>query len=1577
MSVDLKGINNQNEYYTNHYFATVFEENEADTISKWRNEAHEDEGVRTPWSYLRDAARSYGVVHERYLRSGFDMQTLANIKDLADKYMLALGYPEAHPEKIQIDDETTVPVYLEVKKSNGAPFLWILLGASEDKDAGILERSIFDTEALVDGSTMSVPDEILTTGANEDLATKILFALDEPPRFLIFIGMNQIALIDRNKWNEKRYLQFDLDDIFGRREETTLQAMAVLLHKDSLCPDGGKVLLDEFDEESQRNASGVSKDLKYALRESIELLGNEVLYDMKNRQGLDLIANPVDASELTIQCLRYMYRMLFVLFIESRSDLGYAPMKSPVYFSAYSLESLRDIAESVREDIEEVGESFYLFDTLEKLYNLIYSGYPDSDEKQKKLEALESKHDVFQVAPLKAHIFDPERTAIISNSKVRNSVMLKIIDLMSITKGNGKKGSRGRISYSNLGINQMGAVYEALLSYRGFIAERDLYEVKAAGTNFDELEVGYFVPEENLDQYTEEERVYTTDGNGRKVLRMYEKGKFIYRLAGREREKSASYYTPEVLTKCLVKYALKELLKDKSADEILQLNICEPAMGSAAFLNEAINQLAEAYLEKKEKELGETISYDKRQNELQKVKMYIADRNVYGIDLNPTAVELAEVSLWLNTIYEGGFVPWFGTQLVNGNSLIGARKQCYTVSQIQTAAKGMRWYESTPERVPFGTTRKPRTQVYHFLLGDPGMSAYNDKVIKKLEPDNIKKIDKWRKEFTKPFDDNDAKSLLDLSKAIDDLWDQQVALRKEVDEKTQDNLSVYGHEDTEKDSHTTIREKDRIFSELYKSEHMKNAGPYARLKFAMDYWCALWFWPIDQADLLPSRSEFLFEMSIVLIGTQNAVHFTSKEEQYGQMSLFPTEYDQLAFDFAGMNNNSVVDLPWIMDHYPRLKLAHEIAERQRFMHWELEFADLFAEKGGFDLVIGNPPWITVKWKESNFMSDLNPIFEIRKITAAETAKLRTETLQSFAATRDYIHEYENSSGAQNYYSSISNYPLNSGLSNLYKLFIPLSWQLLNIAGVSSFLHPEGVFDDPTGSLLREHIYKHLVYHFQFVNELFLFKEIHDRTTFSINVYKNKNEISFVDIANLFTPTTIEDCYTENNNLLYGLKDNDNNWNIKGHKDRVISIGRKELEIFAGLFDNSTEWKSARLPAVHSVQIIDTFNKLYRFSTPISEIHDEFFSTSMWVETDSLKRNIIRKNEHFAENLLDEILSGSHIAVGNPLFKSSRRQCSLNSDFDCIDLQEISDDYIQRCKYSIGEDISDYIERIPNTQWGEKYTENYRIIARLMMNSANERTLISAILPPKIGHINGLLGIAVKNPYRLIMLAGSMESIVFDFYIKTTGMTNLRESSLMGLPLLEYNQDVAARVLLLNTLTCNYSDLWNAVWNDEYKNCKWAKHDERLDDGSFSKLSSVWSSDFPLRNDYCRRQALVEIDVLVGMLIGMSLKQLQTIYRIQFPVLQSYENDTWYDRNGRIVFTSNRSLTNVGFSRSEWENGIKDAQFGQKFYRTIIDDTIPNGPVERTVEYVAPFDKCDREHDYEIAWKYFEGIYSKK
>ncbi len=176
---------------------------------------------------------------------------------------------------------------------------------------------------------------------------------------------------------------------------------------------------------------------------------------------------------------------------------------------------------------------------------------------------------------------------------------------------------------------------------------------------------------------------------------------------------------------------------------------------------------------------------------------------------------------------------------------------------------------------------------------------------------------------------------------------------------------------------------------------------------------------------------------------------------------------------------------------------------------------------------------------------------------------------------------------------------------------------------------------------------------------------------------------------------------------------------------------------------------------------------------------------------------------------------------------------------------------------------------------------------------------------------------------------------------------------------------------LNTLTINYETIYHDAFKYCEHNLNWSKEDARL---SNRTIPSEWIYDVAFRTDYERRQALVEIDVLTSMALRMTLEQLKTIYRLQFAVAQQYEADTWYDANGRIVFTNNRSLVGVGFSRTEFEDGIKDATAGKKFYRTITDDTMPGGPVERTIEYVAPFDRCDREKDYEIAWKFFEEKY---
>lgn len=1176
----------------------------------------------------------------------------------------------------------------------------------------------------------------------------------------------------------------------------------------------------------------------------------------------------------------------------------------------------------------------------------------------------------------------------INATKLRNSCMLRIIDLMSLTRASGKRNSRrGRISYANLGINQMGAVYEALLSYRGFIAQQDLYEVKRAGVDFNELDVGYFVSESDLAQYTEEERVRYASGNKKGKLRMYAKGTFIYRLAGREREKSASYYTPEVLTKCLVKYALKELLKDKSADDILHLTICEPAMGSAAFLNEAINQLAEAYISRKEQETGEIIGYEERFNQLQKVKMFIADRNVYGVDLNPVAVELAEVSLWLNTIYPNGFMPWFGTQLVNGNSLIGARRQCYRVSSLQATSKGLRWYEKAPERVPLGTERKRgklSTQIYHFLLGDPGMCSYTDKVIKQLEPAKIKFLNTWNKAFTAPYCDDDIETLKKLSKTIDKLWKDQISLRQQLKQQTHDSLSVFKFNDDEPDSHTSIRTKDQMLRTMYRSENAKNAGAYARLKFAMDYWCALWFWPIDKADLLPSRSEFLNDMYMILVG----LYSTNSDSQ--QLSMLEDADEEDTDILLQVNLDELCAL------LPRLRLARTIAQQNHFMHWELEFADVFAERGGFDLMIGNPPWIKIEWNEQGVLADANPMFAVKKLTATQTTHERQTALENAHTHSMYFAEYEMLSGEQNFLNAVQNYPALKGQqTNLFKCFLPLSWEKTNESGIAAFVHPEGVYDDPKGGALREMLYPRLRYHFQFANERKLFPEVDHHTQFSLNVYGGPLMVSFDTISNLYDVKSIVECYQgEASAPIPGIKDANGDWNITGHPDRIIHVTQRELEVFAKLFDGNDKWPQARLPVLHVRSLIGALSCIASQTQYISDIKTEIFGSEMWHETNAQKDGTMVRNVHFPESLTDMIISGPHIAVANPCFKTSRSICRLNSDYDNIDLTSISDSYLQRCNYQPYCAPEEYEERAPLTPWNCKNYYSYRIAMRNMFNQGGERTLMSAIIPPKVGHVHAVYELGFKNDVDTALMSGLMESIPYDFYIKATGKGSGGIGVLGGLPIIRsiYSIRIILTTLLLNSLNEYYAPLWKKCWNVVWPFTTWSKSDPRLSPARFTSLTSEWTWDTPLRTDYERRQALVEIDVLTAMALGMTLQQLKTIYRIQFPVLQSYEADTWYDANGRITFTNNRSLTGVGFTRPEWENAgavqpikrgdapwdgiMKHAPAGYVFARTITDDTMPGGPVQRTIEYAAPFDRCDREQDYETAWKFFEEKYKE-
>lgn len=1566
MPIDLTGIANENEFYTHHYLSAILENDLKEVFEKWRLREEED-GVRPPYASLRQLTREYFAMRSQLERERRPDERMTIQREFSDSLLPALGY-EYHLQLNEVDLGLAVPVIGEVTKPNGAPELWIIEALDSPGEAtDPLQLSFLDCQFPESSS----PDPTLLELSLEEVISSKIFGASEPPRWVMIVSDSQIVLLDRGKWNEKRLLRFDLPEIFGRREPSTLRAMAALVHRDSVCPDEGASLLDTLDENSHRHAFAVSEDLKYALREAIELLGNEAVYYLREVVHEKVYGRDL-AGQLTVECLRYMYRLLFLFYIEARPELGYAPMKAEAYRLGYSIESLRDV-ELVKLSTEESKNGFFIHESLKLLFDLIYNGYPpaESGDAQQQVLGGSPQHHVFAVPPLKSHLFDPGRTSLLNRVKFRNFVLQRVIELMSLSRPGRGRNRRGRISYAQLGVNQLGAVYEALLSYHGFFAETDLYEVKKADEAYNELETAYFVKAEDLDKYTEEEKVFDDDGS----LKKHPKGKFVYRLAGRDRQKSASYYTPEVLTKCLVKYALKELLKDKTADEILRLTICEPAMGSAAFLNEAINQLSEEYLLRKQREIGQIIPHQDYAQEKQKVKMFIADNNVFGVDLNPVAVELAEVSLWLNTIYEGAFVPWFGMQLVCGNSLVGARRQVFSSKLLGSVSKSQSsWLDSVPDRVMPGTERPSHT-VYHFMVPDKGMADYKDKVVRQMAESYIERIKEWKKPFLKAFSKGEIEQLERLSDAVDRLWDKHTSQLRSIRQRTADPLDIFGQsEKQDRRKPSTTEHKDRILFQEIHSKDVRNSSPYRRLKLVMDYWCALWFWPIEKAHLLPSREEFMLDLSLVLEG--NVLDALGDQ---GDLPLFPDTQPREE-SLKLVDEHGYVNVDKLCKEIPRLALVRELADRYHFLHWELEFSNIFADRGGFDLVLGNPPWIKLEWEEAGVMGDAEPFYALRRFSGPALNDLREGIVAEFDLHKAYLAAYEEIASTQNFLNSVQNFPLLKGVqTNLYKCFLTTSWMWVRIDGSSAFITQDGIYNDPRGNLIRENCYLRLRNCFFFQNEKQLFDILHTRS-FQIHVFGRIRENPKFDlIVNLFHPSTVDACYSDSRSLLpEGIKDEKGNWNLAGNRDRIVEIDLERLRQFAQLFDSEdTKPLHARLPAIHSRKLAEVLRKLASYPGKLSNIQGSYFTTEMWHETNAVKGSTIRRETGFPKEPKQWILSGPHIYVGNPLYKTPDTICSKPHDYSVVDLAVIPDDYMPRTNYFPDCNAAEYLSRVPKVHWetSKPVSDFYRLAYRGMLYESSERTLIPAILPTDVGHINGVQTTAFESQPLLMRVAAFSHSLVADFYIKITGRTNLHYSW-KSFPLLDFDRMTAIRILLLNCVTSYHSELWSEMWDERFREDQWTKEDERLNRQRFHRLRKDWNRKSCFRSQFERRQALVEIDVLVSLAIGLTLQELQSIYRVQFPVLRKHERGTFYDKNGQIAFTNNsQGLRGVGLPNEIW-NKIFDKKAGSIECK-VGDDTMPGGPRERTIVYEAPFDKCDREKDYEVAWAEFERRLGKR
>lgn len=567
-----------------------------------------------------------------------------------------------------------------------------------------------------------------------------------------------IRIVDARRTYARRYLEFNL--ALSLRDAEAFCVLWGLLRVGAFRRRGGSVI-DRALALSNAHQVSVGAALERGVRASVTAVSGAL------------------GARAADQALTIVYRILFLLFAEAR---GLVPMWHPTYRKAYAIGTLTEQALA--------GSSRGLWAALQATSRLAHAGCHAGE---------------LVVTPFNGRLFEPARTPLAESRRVNDATVREVLLALSTTSGD---GGRRRVSYRDLDVEQLGAVYESVL---------DLTTVSTTHTN-------------------------------RSV-----------------RKQTGSFYTPRSITEYLVRRTLHPLVERRSAREILSLRVLDLAMGSGAFLVAACRYLAtacERAMIRDGQELEDVLDQTCRDGaanppdpsetgDLRNLRVSavlrraVAQRCLFGVDLNPTAVQLGRLSLWLATLAADRPLTFLDHRLRDGDSLVGA-----SIFDLLRQPPGL------------GARRGPR-------------AAQNART-----------------------------SLFDLSEDFERSLGETASGRMRIAEEPGDTLAA-------------VRGKERALAALGGRE-----GPLARWRELANLWCAAWFWP-DLSDA-PDRREYVALAAEIGGGT----------------GVLPSQHANR-----------------------RLAVAAATSRERRFLHWTLEFPEVFFDAvgsplgaAGFDAILGNPPW---------------------------------------------------------------------------------------------------------------------------------------------------------------------------------------------------------------------------------------------------------------------------------------------------------------------------------------------------------------------------------------------------------------------------------------------------------------------------------------------------------------------------------------------------------------------------------------------------------------------------------------------
>ena len=576
------------------------------------------------------------------------------------------------------------------------------------------------------------------------------------------------------------------------------------------------------------------------------------------------------------------------------------------------------------------------------------------------------------------------------------------------------------------------------------------------------------------------------------IRRVVAPGEFYLVRAGNTRKGTGTFYTRPQLAVPTVHRTLEPLcytksslppgegqgeggdnqvttLVPKSPEEILGLKVCDPACGSASFLVAALHYLTEALyrslchhrkLDDPRQAKRITLPYGRPKNgndgdELlpfppddpnrgemfaDRVKAllrrHVVERCIYGVDINPLAVELARVSLWVETLDPDLPFSFLDHKIKVGNSLVG----CWLDRVEDYPLKA--W-----EREGGDGKKGPLTErIEEFLKGERvGKRRTGDGQIKR-----------------------------EMREVIESRFSEQAPLFDDM-KVTTESVVAEARAEYEKLHNLSVADPDQ--RERYYREHVQASPAIRQLKQAMDEWCAVWFWPADEESL----------------------------------KHVPTPLTFHNHESGGKD-----------------RIVGKLSEELRFLHWELEFPDVFTPKrAGFDAMIGNPPWDVMKPNSQEFFTEFDPLYRTYDKQAA--LRKQQELFDDVPGVADQWDQYNAQfkamgNWARNVASSFdmtlargkqgeslanlwaahrarsagyadAEHPFRlqgSADLNLYKMFAEFFWSLLQPDGRLGVILPTGVYSDLGTKDLREELLfrGRLDFLYAFQNEKRIFSAAH-------------------------------------------------------------------------------------------------------------------------------------------------------------------------------------------------------------------------------------------------------------------------------------------------------------------------------------------------------------------------------------------------------------------------------------------------------------------------------------------------------